>query len=172
MHLLYPKKYFFTKEIIICLMSIFISSCGIFKRAEKSKTEKIESSKIAHVILSEAKSYTGTPYKFGGNDKQGIDCSGLVKNSFKKAGIELPRKSAEQQNAGKVIAVDDCKAGDLIFFNTSKNKSQEVNHVGIISHVKKTEIIFIHASTKKGVMESSLEEPFFKNSFIKIVRVF
>ena len=153
-------------------MSIFISSCGIFKRAEKSKTEKSESSKIANVVLSEAKSYTGTPYKYGGNDKKGIDCSGLVKNSFKKADIELPRKSVEQQNAGKEIALDDCKAGDLIFFNTSKNKSKEVNHVGIISHVKKTEILFIHASTKKGVMESSLEEPFFKNSFVKIVRIF
>ena len=153
-------------------MSIFISSCGIFKRAEKSKTEKSESSKIANVVLSEAKSYTGTPYKYGGNDKKGIDCSGLVKNSFKKADIELPRRSVEQQNAGKVIALDDCKAGDLIFFNTSKNKSQEVNHVGIISHVKKTEILFIHASTKKGVMESSLEELFFKNSFVKIVRIF
>jgi cell wall-associated NlpC family hydrolase len=166
------KKYFFTKEIIICLMSIFISSCGIFKRAEKSKIEKSESSKIAKLVLSEAKSYTGTPYKFGGNDKTGIDCSGLVKNSFKKADIELPRRSAEQQHAGKEIALDDCKAGDLIFFNTSKNKSKEVNHVGIISHVKKTEILFIHASTKKGVMESSLEEPFFKNSFVKIVRIF
>ncbi|MFN5795614.1 MAG: C40 family peptidase [Bacteroidota bacterium] len=153
-------------------MSIFISSCGIFKRAEKSKIEKSESSKIAKLVLSEAKSYTGTPYKFGGNDKTGIDCSGLVKNSFKKADIELPRRSAEQQHAGKEIALDDCKAGDLIFFNTSKNKSKEVNHVGIISHVKKTEILFIHASTKKGVMESSLEEPFFKNSFVKIVRVF
>lgn len=153
-------------------MSIFISSCGIFKRAEKSKIEKSESSKIAKLVLSEAKSYTGTPYKFGGNDKTGIDCSGLVKNSFKKADIELPRRSAEQQNAGKEIAIDDCKAGDLIFFNTSKNKSKEVNHVGIISNVKKTEILFIHASTKKGVMESSLEEPFFKNSFIKIVRIF
>ena len=153
-------------------MSIFISSCGIFKRAEKSKTEKSESSKIANVVLSEAKSYTGTPYKYGGNDKTGIDCSGLVKNSFKKADIELPRRSVEQQNAGKEIALDDCKAGDLIFFNTSKNKSKEVNHVGIISHVKKTEILFIHASTKKGVMESSLEEPFFKNSFVKIVRIF
>ncbi|MFN5629988.1 MAG: C40 family peptidase [Bacteroidota bacterium] len=153
-------------------MSIFISSCGIFKRAEKSKIEKSESSKIAKLVLSEAKSYTGTPYKFGGNDKTGIDCSGLVKNSFKKADIELPRRSAEQQHAGKEIALDDCKAGDLIFFNTSKNKSKEVNHVGIISHVKKTEILFIHASTKKGVMESSLEEPFFKNSFVKIVRIF
>lgn len=153
-------------------MSIFISSCGIFKRAEKSKTEKSESSKIAKLVLSEAKSYTGTPYKFGGNDKTGIDCSGLVKNSFKKADIELPRKSVEQQNAGKEIALDDCKAGDLIFFNTSKNKSKEVNHVGIVSNVKKTEILFIHASTKKGVMESSLEEPFFKNSFVKIVRIF
>jgi len=130
-------------------MSIFISSCGIFKSAEKSKTEKSESSKIAHVILSEAKSYTGTPYKFGGNDKQGIDCSGLVKNSFKKVGIELPRRSAEQQNAGKKIAVDDCKAGDLIFFNTSKNKSQEVNHVGIISHVKKQKLFLFMLPQKK-----------------------
>jgi len=154
------------------LLAITISSCNVFKKIEKSKTLKNENSKIANVVLAEAKSYNGTPYKLGGNDKKGIDCSGLVKNSFKKAEIELPRRSIEQQNAGKIICVDDCKLGDLIFFNTLKNNGKEVNHVGIISQIKKSEILFIHASTKKGVTESSLEEPFFKNTYVKIVRVF
>jgi murein DD-endopeptidase / murein LD-carboxypeptidase len=166
------KNYFFTKEIIFSLLAILISSCGVFKKFEKNKKSKNENSKTANVVLKEAKLYFGTPYKLGGNDKKGIDCSGLVKNSFKKAQIELPRRSIEQQNSGKLISIEDCKIGDLIFFNTSKNKSKEVNHVGIISQIKKSEILFIHASTTKGVMESSLDEPFFKNSFVKIIRVF
>lgn len=164
---------FSAKEIIIFLVAISFSSCGIFRKGHKSNNaeDQTKDQKQINKVLNYAKSYYGTPYKLGGNDKNGIDCSGLVKNSFGTIGVELPRKSVDQQTAGKEIQLSNCAAGDLIFFNTSKNNSKQVNHVGIISRVEKNEIFFIHASTTKGVRENSLNEEFYKKAFVKIVRV-
>jgi len=70
----------------------------------------------------------GIRYRFGGLEKSGIDCSGLVKSLFSKFNIDLPRSSKEQFKQGEKVSKDDLKPGDLVFFSSGGNQP---THVGI-----------------------------------------
>lgn len=87
-----------------------------------------------------AKAFLGTKYVWGGNGKRGYDCSGFTKEVFKENGIKLPRNSWKQAKVGKKVSRKNLRKGDLIFFNSKKQK--RINHVGIyLGHG-----LFIHAS--------------------------
>jgi cell wall-associated NlpC family hydrolase len=141
---------------------------------ETSKREIKKQSKQngkVEIILKEARSYIGTPYKFGGTTRAGLDCSGLVLNCFSKANIQLPRTSDEQSKMGKKISFDNMKPGDLVFF-TDKPGHHKVVHVGIVSKIKsKREVKFIHASTKLGVVENDLYVSYYENILLEARRV-
>jgi probable lipoprotein NlpC len=165
-----------------------VSSCNLFRygieerkkekesrdNKEIEKVVKTERLKKAEVILKSAKQYDGTPYQLGGDTKRGIDCSALTMLSFKNAGITLPRTSIEQSKIGETIKLEQAQPGDLIFFKFKKSKSNNpVNHVGIVSKVEKSGVIyFYHASTSLGVTESSLAETYYRDVFVKIMRVY
>lgn len=165
-----------------------LSSCNLFRygieerkkesqsKGNKDKEAVVKSDRLikADVILKYAKQYEGTPYQLGGESKKGIDCSALTMLSFKNAGIVLPRTSMEQSKTGKAVSLKEVQPGDLIFFKFKKTKtSNPVNHVGIVSKIDKTGIIyFYHASTSLGVTESSLAETYYKDVFVKIMRVY
>jgi cell wall-associated NlpC family hydrolase len=136
--------------LIILALSI---SCAPLK---KTKSEDPVS-----VVLREARTYAGAPYKWGGNSKKGIDCSGLTCQSFKAVNIALPRTADAQALLGKRVDKDDVRPGDLVFFTKDK-KSKEISHVGLVTQVKQGDIIFINATTKKGVIESKLSEEYWK----------
>lgn len=121
-------------------------------------------------IIEFAKSFEGTRYKYGGNDTQGMDCSGLVCTSFKNEEILLPRISREMATQGIAISLEESKEGDLLFFQTN-SKRKVINHVGLVVETKNGEIFFIHSTVKKGVIISSMEEPYWKNSFVKVRRI-
>lgn len=98
-----------------------------------------------------------------------MDCSGLVYSTFKKFDFKLPRSSYEMANEGKEISKSKAEKGDLIFFKTGR--SSKINHVGIITEVKKDEILFIHSSTSKGVIISSTKQDYYAKAYDKIKRV-
>ena len=134
-----------------------------------SKNTDMTASRDINKIIKTAKSYLGTPYKYGGTTNTGFDCSGLVYVSFKELNLELPRKSSDQAGYGSEIKVENVKIGDLIFFNTSGNS---ISHVGIVESINNNgSINFIHSSTSKGVMISSLDENYWKTRFVKAVRL-
>jgi len=141
------------------------------KRSSSKKTtsESKESSSLANKIVQTATNNLGAKYKYGGTTKSGFDCSGLVFTSFKTHHINLPRTSLKMAEQGKKIETSEAQKGDLIFFATANTK--RINHVGIITDVKKDEIKFIHSSTQKGVIISSTKEPYYKKSYVKIMRV-
>ena len=100
-----------------------------------------------------AKTHLGRKYVWGGNGKKGYDCSGFTKEVFEQNGIDIPRNSWKQAEVGKKIKKRDLKKGDLIFFNSKKQK--RVNHVGIYLGNGK----FIHASRfHKKIVISPLRE--------------
>ncbi len=134
----------------------------------KTKTKSSSVAKEANSVLKEAYKYLGTPYKYGGTTKSGLDCSGLVINAYDAAGVKMPRMSRDQAKEGKEIRLRDAREGDLVFFNTS---GSNISHVGIVEKVKNGEVFFIHSSTSKGVIVSSIEETYWNKRFVKATRV-
>ncbi|WNW01612.1 C40 family peptidase [Tenacibaculum sp. HL-MS23] len=131
--------------------------------------DKIANTKI-NKLLEIANSYTGVSYKAGGTTKNGMDCSGLVNTSFKQVGIQLPRSSKAMSVKGKEIALIDVRVGDLLFFDIARLKG-EINHVGLITLIENDEIFFMHSTTSKGVVTSSMKETYWENEFVKATRV-
>ncbi|WP_046077889.1 MULTISPECIES: C40 family peptidase [unclassified Halomonas] len=79
------------------------------------------------MILSEARQSLGTPYRFGGTDASGLDCSGLVQRVYSRAGIPVPRTSRRQFE--QLPPIDEARPGDLLFFDTAGGG--DASHVGI-----------------------------------------
>ena len=99
-----------------------------------------------------------------------MDCSGLVYVAYGKEGIKLPRVSRDMAKQGKSVSLKKLVKGDLLFFKTGKSKNR-INHVGIVTNVKKGEIFFIHASTTRGVINSSLNENYWRKTFVEARRI-
>ncbi|MCW5515142.1 C40 family peptidase [Muriicola sp. Z0-33] len=128
------------------------------------------SPKKAENIISTAMSYSGVRYKYGGTSRKGMDCSGLLYVAFGQHNVVLPRISYHMANEGKRIKVNNVSKGDLLFFKTSK-RGKKINHVGLVVAVENDEIKFIHSTSSRGVIVSSLREGFWNYAFVKATRV-
>jgi probable lipoprotein NlpC len=116
-------------------------------------------------VIETAKSYRGTPYRFGGMTRSGIDCSALVYHSFAATGIKLPRRAEYQSALGKKVPEAKIRPGDVLFFATGKKK-KEVTHTGIVTEILQEDVRFIHASTSKGVTEDYLSNSYWTKAFL------
>ena len=137
----------------------YVSKPGNLSKYEKvlgiSLPERINSNYIQAIS-----SWVGAPYKYGGSTVNGTDCSGFVYSIYSTVfSIKLERSSSAMHAKAKRIAKSKLQEGDLLFFRI---EGQKVNHVGM--HI--TADYFIHASTKKGVVVSSMEEPYYKKHFM------
>lgn len=167
------------KRLLPILLLVFLASSCKSKKTYSSKkrqthTVKVNAntrpSKNAESIAEYAKKFKGTRYKFGGTTTRGMDCSGLIYTSFKEHSINLPRTTADLKSTGSWIDLKEVTVGDLIFFATKKN-SRKVNHVGIVTNVQSSNVEFIHASSSRGVMVSSLAEKYWYFAFVQARRV-
>ena len=169
------------------ILAVGITSCGssrkrvITTKEEYKKAEEVVSNyerrpkakpkdKIALSVVRTAKKFEGTRYKYGGTDKKGMDCSGLIYVSFQEEGIPLPRTSRDMSLQGKRLYLKEVNVGDLLFFETNKNR-KVINHVGLVVEVNEEGIYFIHSSTSRGVIISSLSESYWYNNFVMARRV-
>ncbi|WP_255474339.1 C40 family peptidase [Pontibacter qinzhouensis] len=145
-------------------------SSGSKDRTSRTRIPKRDVDQNIATVIQTARSYTGTPYRWGGTSRVGMDCSGLLCTSFESIDVKLPRTSEEQSRFGKTVRVKELKEGDLVFFGASKN-SREVTHVGMVTEViSSQEIRFIHASTSLGVIENNFFSDHYQKIFIKAVR--
>ena len=97
------------------------------------------------LALASALDLRGVPYRNGGSDPNGFDCSGLVQWVFARNGRALPREAREQFLVGREIGRDEVQPGDLLFFDTGTNS---VSHVGIALDAES----FVHAPRSNGVV--------------------
>lgn len=145
-------------------LTIFASSCASHRRAQ------IREAKVDKVI-STARSFTGTPYKYGGTTRSGMDCSGLLLNAFGAINYPLPRTSADQSKVGKEVKLKEVEPGDLVFFATGKRK-RKITHVGLVTERKSRDNVkFIHASSSLGVVEANLLSDYYRKIFREARRV-
>ena len=183
--------FFVSKQIGMCLLILFMVGCKSktdwrdnYKKDKSSKStnttkkttikkpnDLAEVSEILDVSESTLKNknlynfiidWYGTPYKYGGMNEDGIDCSGFTNILYKEIyKIQIPRVSKDIAENVKRKYTEDLKEGDLVFF--SFGKTGIVNHVGIYLHNNK----FVHASTSKGVIISNLTEPYYGDYLVK-----
>jgi len=179
------------KIAFILLICICLSSCKSSKRpkviTKKSKqTQTVTKPKtsvsskttlnshrdysVISTIINNAKEYNGVRYKYGGTTARGMDCSGLIYTAFKEETIAIPRTSLAMSKEGKRISLNDVQKGDLLFFQTNKNK-KVVNHVGLVVESLPGLIEFIHATSSKGVIISNLNESYWNLSFYEARRI-
>ncbi|MCM4150783.1 NlpC/P60 family protein [Arenibacter sp. N53] len=126
--------------------------------------------RITEQIVNTALTFSGVRYKFGGTTDRGMDCSGLLFVAFGEHDIQLPRSSYQMAEEGEKINLKNISKGDLLFFGTSRRKNN-INHVGLVVQVDGDEIKFIHSTSSRGVIVSSLREGYWNYAFIKATRI-
>lgn len=99
----------------------------------------------ADAVVRSALGFRGVPYRNGGVDPKGFDCSGLVQYVFAAAGVSLPREVRDQWRAGQQVTPDRITPGDLVFFATA---GAGASHVGIAIGGDQ----FVHAPSTTGVV--------------------
>lgn len=123
------------------------------------------SSSTADAIISTAKKYIGVPYKWAGSSPSGFDCSGFVQYVFKAHGISLNRTAATQYKHGTFVSKSNLKPGELVFFQNTYKAG--ISHVGIYIGDGQ----FIHASSSKGVVISSLSSSYYVSHYYGARRI-
>ena len=112
-----------------------------------------------------AKEMLGKPYRNAGDSPEGFDCSGLVKYSYARAGIAMPRDTQSQRRASMLISMHGWREGDLLFFDQEGKKT---SHVGLYLGKGR----FIHAPSTGGkVRIDSVDAEFWKKHFVEARRV-
>lgn len=171
----------------LLLASAFLLSCGSSKNTTVRKSGHTATAKVENLrkldsrfdgkipksigeLLKDAEKYLGAPYKFGGSTSAGFDCSGFALKIFEENDYQLPRRSADQALTGKNIDIREVQPGDLLFFSTAGGS--KVSHVGIVHDIGNDgEVRFIHASTTKGVIISSLNDIYWNKAYLHAQRV-
>lgn len=180
--------------LLILILILSFSSC---KSSKRTKSKKVNSLKIitkksdviesdetsitiseesepfkskAEYIIDYAKKFEGVRYKWGGTTESGMDCSGLVFESFREHDIILPRISRDMAKKGDKIQLKKVQKGDLLFFKTG-NRRNTINHVGLIVDIRDNDIKFIHATSRKGVIISGLNQTYWLKAFYEARRI-
>jgi cell wall-associated NlpC family hydrolase len=188
------------KKNLVVFLCLAVASCGVVKKRTtygSGRSVTVESTEhpseipadtLAHEespedpnpeevtlpkseeIINTALTYAGVKYKYGGTTRRGMDCSGLLYATFLEHDIYLPRVSFYMANEGEKIPLEQVSKGDLLFFTTS-NRRKRINHVGLVVEVDGDDIRFIHSTTSRGVIVSSLKEGYWNYAFVKATRI-
>lgn len=142
-----------------------ITACSHVSDPRPSKDNAVSNKEtVTDRLYSQYDKWKGVRYKMGGLSKNGVDCSGFVYLTYLELfGKKLPRSTRVQSRVGKDIQRDKWRSGDLVFFKTGWT----VRHVGIYLENN----LFMHASKKKGIIISSLDDPYWKSKYWKTKRV-
>ncbi len=161
----------FRHAVLLFLISILAGCSAAVTNREQSidyQARQVgggpEAAEAARVLETYFNDWVGTPYRPGGSDRRGIDCSGFVQQAYAALfGIPLPRTTKMQALSGNKISQSELKPTDLVFFRTGLFN----RHVGIYrgnGH-------FMHVSTKRGVTLSRLDDDYWNGHFWQARRI-
>jgi probable lipoprotein NlpC len=156
---------------ILCGMLLIACSSAPSYDAKKSsvnitvkRVDLNNTTKVKKILNQQYADWRHVKHRIGGMSKKGIDCSGLVYKTYRtKFGIEVPRSTEYQSQAGRSIKQSQLKAGDMVFFKTGF----KARHVGM--YIDKGN--FLHVSSSKGVMISNMEDPYWYSAYWKSQRL-
>ncbi len=156
-----PLKKPFVSLFFLFFLFLFSCAPASYYRSKPAQPKAQQSR-----LQEEAERWLGTPYRYGGNDLSGIDCSGLVCRIYERVyGRSLPRQAKLQRKLGRSVALPYLKPGDLLFFRF--NGTGGINHVGIYLGQGR----FIHASTERGVVISELTDKYYRRHLVVARRI-
>ena len=157
--------------LILCALTFFLGSCRtVTPRYDYQELAKASvrlgidiEMKDNHALYVESSNWLGVPYRSGGTTKRGVDCSGLTSSIYKKVyHKDLERNSDDQRKKDcKKVKKGKLREGDLVFFHNGRKK-KHATHVGVYLKDRK----FIHASTSRGVIISTLDEDYWKRHWL------
>lgn len=117
------------------------------------------------MAATQALTLVGKPYRFGGNNPQGFDCSGLVQYSYSLAGVDLPHGTSQLRQMSRPISQNQLQRGDILFFNQEGKKS---SHVALYLGEDR----FIHSpSSGKSVYIASFADAYWRRHFTEARRL-
>ncbi|BDH46173.1 endopeptidase [Salmonella enterica subsp. enterica serovar Choleraesuis] len=150
---------------LMALFALFLAGCS-HHQAPPPNARLSDPIAVIAGLNEQLASWHGTPYRYGGMSRRGVDCSGFVSLTFRdRFALQLPRDTRHQAKIGTEIDKDELLPGDLVFFKTGEGDSGL--HVGIYD----TDNNFIHASTSRGVMRSSLDNVYWSKKFWQARRI-
>jgi len=163
---------------LLFLAALLVTSCATRRQIQSGNASKevlsgkfgVKIDKNDNVQLyAYLAGWLGVPYRYGGNNRAGVDCSGLVLNAYQQVYTKKLYRSASEILYGNCRKINRGKLreGDLVFFRVGEGGRRSVNHVGI--YLKDNR--FVHASTSAGVIVSSLDQPYYRKTWVAAGRV-
>lgn len=151
-------------RVTIVAAALILAACSSTpdRRALEPQTAS-----VGDEIALRAIAHVGKPYRFGGADLAGFDCSGLVYFIHNELGMTVPRTAADQHDAATPVKLKSLAPGDLVFFRTtSRNR---ITHVGIYAGDGR----FVHAPQSGRAIElRALEDDYYKERFVSAGRLY
>jgi len=172
------KKKSYRWILVLLLGSFMLSSCGVFRDAPRRHRMSAEETRVYSqrlgmpltgrenaTLVREVSSWMGVPFRLGGSTRSGADCSGFIWAVYREVYNEsLPRTTEEMADETRRIRRRNLREGDLVFFRMQRRK---LSHAGIYLGNG----YFAHATTSRGVMVNSLDEPYYRRRFARGGRV-
>jgi probable lipoprotein NlpC len=159
--------------LLLLTLSALLPGCGTFSGSKSPRAVYLNTTSpidlnnsylVQRTLYQQLRDWRGTPYKYGGLNRSGVDCSGFVYLTFRtQFGIQLPRSTEELIEVGNNVTGKRLEPGDLLFFSTGIFD----RHVGIYLGGRN----FIHASTNHGVIISNLNDRYWSSNFEEARRI-
>lgn len=119
-------------------------------------------------IVASAKACLGVPYKYGGADMKGFDCSGFTSYVYAQNGISLSRTATAQYNQGTYVSKSELQPGDLVFF-TNESSGSSIGHAGI--YIGNGKLIHASSGSSKMIVIAELDSVWFANHYYGACRI-